>query len=91
MQIRREIITENFQLSEKDHERQDPLAATGLNMLQEWLQLDPKWRWALFLSMAHGASLIRMSKNCVMQQYEKDEGLPPNPATEDNIAKNKPN
>jgi len=35
--------------------------------------------------MAHGASLIRNVKACVMQQYEKDEMSPPNPAIQDNI------
>ena len=91
MKISKEVIGENFQLNEKDHERQDPLAATGLNMLQEWLQLDPRWRWALFLGMAHGASLIRMGKNCIITQYEKDESQPPNPAMQDNIKKEQVN
>lgn len=87
MKVSKEVIGENFQLTEQDHKRQDPLAATGLNMLQEWLQLDPRWRWALFLGMAHGASLIRMGKNCILQQYEKDTETPANPAMQDNIKK----
>ena len=87
MKIDSKVVNKNFHLTEEDHKRQDPLAAQGLNMLQEFLQLDPRWRWAVFLTMAHGASLVRNVKNCVMDQYSKEDLTPENPATQDNIKK----
>lgn len=87
MKIDQSVISKNFHLTEEDHKRQDPLAAQGLNMLQEYLQLDPKWRWAMFLVMAHGAALGRNVKACVVEQYSKNEENPVNPATQDNIKK----
>jgi hypothetical protein len=84
MKISKEIISQNFELTDKDHIRQDPLAAEGLTQLQDWLQLDPRWRWAALLTIAHGASLTRNIKACVMEQYKAGEDEP-NPATRDNI------
>jgi hypothetical protein len=85
MKVDADVVSENFKLTEEDHKRQDPLAATGLNQLQEFLQIDPRWRWALFLTMAHGAAVGRNIKNCVVAQSQKEVINPTNPATQDNI------
>lgn len=90
MKISSSVVNENFKLSESDHARQDPLAAQGLTMLQEYLQLDPKWRWLAFLGVAHAAALGRNVKNCIVAQYSKDENDPPNPALQ-GIEERKPN
>jgi hypothetical protein len=82
MKVDEKIVRENFTLTEDDHARQDPLAAQGLQQLVEFLQIDPRWKWAILLTTAHAASVGRNIKACVIQQYDKNDLTPPNPATQ---------
>lgn len=82
LKIDKKTASEHFTLSEKDHERQDPPVAQGLQMLLESLKLDPRYKWAYIFLMAHVAFLTRAGKDCIMAQFDKqgDGVTPPNPA-----------
>jgi hypothetical protein len=89
LQVDRKVVSEHFSLTEQDHKRQDPPAAQGLQMLMEAMQLDPRYKWAYILVMAHGAFLARASKDCIMAQYaSQGDATPPNPAFTQTEVKN---
>lgn len=82
MKVDMAIVGKHFKLNEEDHLRQDPLAAQGLQQLMDLMKIDPRYSWALFLAMAHGSSLARNVKACIIDQYNRQDITPPNPATQ---------
>lgn len=77
MKVGKKAVSDAFTISEKEHQRQDPHAATCLNQLMQYLQLDPKWKPLVFLTMAHGAFIIRAGKDAIFKQYQSDQNTPP--------------
>lgn len=77
MKVSKKAVGDAFTITDKEHQRQDPHAAACLNMLMQYLQLDPKWKPLVFFCMAHGAFMVRAGKDAIYKQWQSDQNTPP--------------
>jgi hypothetical protein len=77
-----------FNLDEKEHERQDPLAA---KLLEQYLPINPAYKNLIFFLTAHSTSVLRNCREACKMQMVIDGEMPPNPATAEPARTEKPN